>query len=141
MKKIVLACGAGAATSTLVAQKVATLLDANGYADKYEIAYECWEEMDGSDPAELKPVAFWYSDPAEYKPGMKKIDHFEEGKFYMYSVELRLKGDNTVADDCNMNVNGHWAHHIKTDNGVFAPSADNMLCEQPIDEWRAIDVI
>lgn len=110
-------------------------------ADKYEIAYECWEEMDGSDPAELKPVAFWYSDPAEYKPGMKKIDHFEEGKFYMYSVELRLKGDNTVADDCNMNVNGHWAHHIKTVNGVFAPNADNMLCEQPIDEWRAIDVI
>ena len=110
-------------------------------ADKYEIAYECWEEMDGSDPAELTPVAFWYSDPAKYTPGMKKIDHFEEGKFYMYSVELRLKGDNTVADDCNMNVNGHWAHHIKTVNGVFAPNADNMLCEQPIDEWRAIDVI
>lgn len=110
-------------------------------ADKYEIAYECWEEMDGSDPAELKPVAFWYSDPAMYTPGMKKIDHFEEGKFYMYSLELRLKGDNTVADDCEMNVNGHWAHHIKTANGVFAPNADNMLCEQPIDEWRAIDVI
>lgn len=110
-------------------------------ADKYEIAYECWEEMDASDPAELKPVAFWYSDPAMYTPGMKKIDHFEEGKFYMYSVELRLKGDNTVADDCEMNVNGHWAHHIKTANGVFAPNADNMLCEQPIDEWRAIDVI
>ena len=59
----------------------------------------------------------------------------------MYSVELRLKGDNTVADDCMMYVNGHWAHHIKTVNGVFAPDADNMLCEQPIDEWRAIDVI
>ncbi len=110
-------------------------------ADKYEIAYECWEEMDGSDPAELKPVAFWYSDPAMYTPGMKKIEHFEEGKFYMYSVELRLKGDNTVADDCMMYVNGHWTHHIKTANGVFAPNSDNMLCEQPIDEWRAIDVI
>lgn len=110
-------------------------------ADKYEIAYECWEEMDGSDPAELTPVAFWYSDPAKYTPGMRKIEHFEEGKFYMYSVELRLKGDNTVADDCEMNVNGHWVHHIKTVNGVFAPNADNMLCEQPIDEWRAIDVI
>ena len=111
-------------------------------ADKYEIAYECWEEMElDMESGESVPVAFWYSDPAEYKPGMKKIDHFEEGKFYMYSVELRLKGDNTVADDCNMNVNGHWAHHIKTDNGVFAPNADNMLCEQPIDEWRAIDVI
>ena len=111
-------------------------------ADKYEIAYECWEEMElDMESGESVPVAFWYSDPAEYKPGMKKIDHFEEGKFYMYSVELRLKGDNTVADDCNMNVNGHWAHHIKTANGVFAPNADNMLCEQPIDEWRAIDVI
>lgn len=111
-------------------------------ADKYEIAYECWEEMDGSDPAELTPVAFWYSDPAMYTPGMKKIEHFEEGKFYMYSVELRLKGDNTVADDCMMYVNGRWTHHIKTANSVFfAPNADNMLCEQPIDEWRAIDVI
>lgn len=110
-------------------------------ADKYEIAYECWEEMDGSDPAELTPVAFWYSDPAKYPTGARRIDHFEEGKFYMYSVELRLKGDNTVADDCEMNVNGHWVRHIKTVNGVFAPNADNMLCEQPIDEWRAIDVI
>ena len=110
-------------------------------ADKYEIAYECWEEMDGSDPAELTPVTFWYSDPAKYPTGARRIEHFEEGKFYMYSVELRLKGDNTVADDCMMYVNGHWAHHIKTVNGVFAPNADNMLCEQPIDEWRAIDVI
>lgn len=111
-------------------------------ADKYEIAYECWEEMElDMESGESVPIAFWYSDPAKYTPGMKKIDHFEEGKFYMYSVELRLKGDNTVADDCMMYVNGHWAHHIKTVNGVFAPTADNMLCEQPIDEWRAIDVI
>ena len=111
-------------------------------ADKHEIAYECWEEMElDMESGESVPVAFWYSDPAKYTPGMKKIDHFEEGKFYIYSVELRLKGDNTVADDCNMNVNGHWAHHVKTVNGVFAPNADNMLCEQPIDEWRAIDVI
>lgn len=118
----------------------ATILAAD--ADKYEIAYECWEEMElDMESGESVPVAFWYSDPAKYTPGMKKIDHFEEGKFYMYSVELRLKGDNTVADDCNMNVNGHWVHHIKTVNGVFTPNADNMLCEQPIDEWRAIDVI
>ncbi len=109
--------------------------------DKYEIAYECWEEMDGSDPTELTPVAFWYSDPAKYTPDMKKIDHFEEGKFYMYSVELRLKDGITVGDDCMMYVNDHWTDHIKTANGVFAPNAANMLCEQPIDEWQAIDVI
>lgn len=111
-------------------------------ADKYEIAYECWEEMDGSDPRELTPVAFWYSNPAKYTPGMKKIDHFEEGKFYMYSVELRLKGDNTLTEDYNVNVNGQWASNtVKTVDGVFAPNAANMLCEAPIDEWRAIDVI
>ena len=111
-------------------------------ADKYEIAYECWEEMDGSDPRELTPVAFWYSDPGKYAPGMRTIDHFEEGKFYMYSIELRLKGDNTLADDYNVNVNGRWASNtVKTVDGVFAPNAANMLCEQPIGELHAIDLI
>lgn len=37
MKKIVLACGSGIATSTAVAHKVATLLDENGYANQYHI--------------------------------------------------------------------------------------------------------
>lgn len=111
-------------------------------ADKYEIAYECWEEMDGSDPRELTPVAFWYSDPGKYAPGMKKITQFEEGKFYMYSVELRLKDGNTLADDYNVNVNGQWVSNtIKTVEGVFAPNAANMLCEQPIVEMQAIDLI
>ena len=111
-------------------------------ADKYEIAYECWEEMDGSDPSELTPVAFWYSDPGKYTPGMKKIDQFEESKFYMYSVELRLKDGNTLADDYNVNVNGNWVSNtFKTVEGVCAPNAANMLCEQPIVEMQAIDLI
>ena len=37
MKKIVLACGSGIATSTAVAQKVSSLLNDNGYDGKYEI--------------------------------------------------------------------------------------------------------
>ena len=111
-------------------------------ADKYEIAYECWEEMDGDDPAHLEPVAFWYSNDSKYTPDMKKIDHFEEGKFYMYSVELRLKNGNTIAEIYEVNVNGNWVSHtVKTIDGVFAPNAANMLCEQPIGEWQAIDLI
>ena len=112
-------------------------------ADKYEIAYECWEEMElDMESGESVPVAFWYSDPAKYTPGMKKIDHFEEGKFYMYSVELRLKGDNTLTEDYNVNVNGRWVSNtVKTVDGVFAPNAANMLCEQPIGELQAIDLI
>lgn len=37
MKKIVLACGSGVATSTAVAQKVSTLLDDNGFKGQYHI--------------------------------------------------------------------------------------------------------
>lgn len=37
MKKIVLACGSGIATSTAVAQKVSALLDDHGYAGQYKI--------------------------------------------------------------------------------------------------------
>ena len=38
-------------------------------ADKYEIAYECWEEMDGSDPTELTPVAFLVFRPRKVHAG------------------------------------------------------------------------
>ncbi|WP_019239461.1 MULTISPECIES: PTS sugar transporter subunit IIB [Enorma] len=37
MKKIVLACGSGIATSTAVARKVTALLDERGFAGDYEI--------------------------------------------------------------------------------------------------------
>lgn len=37
MKKILLACGSGIATSTAVRAKVAAMLDENGYAKQYEI--------------------------------------------------------------------------------------------------------
>ena len=37
MKKIVLACGAGVATSSAVAKKVSALLDDHGFAGQYQI--------------------------------------------------------------------------------------------------------
>lgn len=37
MKKIVLACGSGIATSTAVAQKVTDLLNSNGYTGQFNI--------------------------------------------------------------------------------------------------------
>ncbi len=41
MKKIVLACGSGIATSTAVANKVSTFLDENGMAGKYPNIVQC----------------------------------------------------------------------------------------------------
>lgn len=87
--------------------------------DQYEIAYECWEEMENGEP-----VAFWYSDESKYTPSMKKITQFEEGKTYMYSIELREKNGYTFADNCSVTIN--WipisatANVVKTVDGLFA---------------------
>ena len=37
MKKILIACGSGIATSTVAKQKISTYLDENGYKGKYTI--------------------------------------------------------------------------------------------------------
>ena len=68
--------------------------------DQYEIAYECWEEMENGNP-----VAFWYSDEGKYTPSMKRITQFEDGKTYMYSLELREKNGYTFADNCSVTIN------------------------------------
>ena len=88
-------------------------------AYKYEVVYECWEEMENGDP-----VAFWYSDESKYIPSMKKITQFEEGKTYMYSIELREKNGYTFADNCSVTINGNpistTANVVKTVDGLFA---------------------
>ena len=86
--------------------------------DQYEIAYECWEEMENGEP-----VAFWYSDESKYTPSMKKITQFEEGKTYMYSIELREKNGYTFADNCSVEINRNplaaSANVVKTVDGLF----------------------
>lgn len=87
--------------------------------DQYEIAYECWEEMENGEP-----VAFWYSNESKYTPSMKKITQFEEGKNYMYSIELREKDGYTFADNCSVTINWNpisaTANVVKTVDGLFA---------------------
>ena len=54
--------------------------------ERYEIIYECLEELENDNP-----VAFWYSDESRYTSSMKRITRFEEGKNYRYSIRLRAK--------------------------------------------------
>lgn len=86
--------------------------------DQYEIAYECWEEMENGEP-----VAFWYSNESKYTPSMKKITQFEEGKNYMYSIELREKDGYIFADNCSVTINWNpisaTANVVKTVDGLF----------------------
>ena len=100
----------------------------NADADKYEIAYECWEEMENGEP-----VAFWYSDESKYTPSMKKITQFEEGKTYMYSIELREKNGYTFADNCSVTINGNpisaTANAVKTVDGLFIMNVETICLE------------
>ena len=61
MKKIVLACGSGVATSTAVAKKVSDLLNANGYEGQYEIVQcaisEAAANCEGADMLVATPPA------------------------------------------------------------------------------------
>lgn len=86
--------------------------------DQYEITYECWEEMENGEP-----VAFWYSNESKYTPSMKKITQFEEGKNYMYSIELREKDGYIFADNCSVTINWNpisaTANVVKTVDGLF----------------------
>ena len=100
----------------------------NADADKYEIAYECWEEMENGEP-----VAFWYSDESKYTPSMKKITQFEEGKTYMYSIELTEKNGYTFADNCSVTINGNpisaTANAVKTVDGLFIMNVETIRPE------------
>lgn len=96
--------------------------------EEYEIAYECWEEMENGEP-----VAFWYSDESKYTPSMKKITQFEEGKTYMYSIELRKKNGYTFADNCSVTINGNpisaTANAVKTVDGLFIMNVETIRPE------------
>lgn len=100
----------------------------NADADKYEIAYECWQEMENGEP-----VAFWYSDESKYTPSLKKITQFEEGKTYMYSIELREKNGYTFADNCSVTINGNpisaTANAVKTVDGLFIMNVETIRSE------------
>ena len=111
--------------------------------DKYEIAYECWEEMDNSDPTDLHPVAFWYSDEDMYTPGMKRIDKFEEGKHYMHSVMLRQKNGYEFANGCTVAINGEPLNAMsvqKVEGGLFLAPTTSFTCEKAL-VWQAIDTV
>ena len=107
-------------------------------SDKYEIAYECWEEMENGNP-----VAFWYSDESKYNSSMKRITQFEEGKSYMYSIELRAKDGYAFVDNCPVMVNNTMVdptNVVKTQDGLFMPIVKVITPTKPI-QPKEIDLV
>lgn len=101
--------------------------------DTYDILYECWEEMENNDP-----VAFWYSDESKYTSDMKRITQFEEGKRYMYSIELRARDGYSFPDNCTVMVDDtavNAKNIIPTRDGtrLFVVAALTMTPQVPAD--------
>ena len=91
-------------------------------ADKYEIEYEYWEEMQAGENGAVSPVAFWYSDENKNNALAqdKKITAFQEGKSYMYSIILKAKDGYAFADGCAVKINDTATTNVsKTENGIF----------------------
>ena len=63
----------------------------NADADKYEIAYECWQQFKGNEP-----VAAWYSDNGAHG-SLPTITEFESGEKYVYFLMLKAKNGRTFA--------------------------------------------
>ena len=69
-------------------------------ADKYEIAYECWQEFENNEP-----VAAWYSDNGSHG-SLPTITKFESGKKYVYSLMLNPKDGYSFSSETVITVNG-----------------------------------
>ncbi len=118
---------------------VATAGRGDENAPNYEIAYECWEEMEQTANG-LEPVAFWYSDESKYTPSMKKIMQFEDGKKYMYSIELKTIDGYTFASadaGFTMKLNGRVVDNKGIQLGLnettlFATALKTINPKQPV---------
>ena len=102
----------------------ATATKGDPNAANYEIEYEYWEQMETNASGEAVPVAFWYSDENKNNTlaADKKITAFEEGKSYMYSIQLKAKDGYAFADNCTMTINDaaiNATNITKSQNGLF----------------------
>lgn len=68
--------------------------------DKYEIAYECWQQFENNEP-----VAAWYSDNGSHG-SLPTITKFECGKKYVYSLMLKPKDGYSFSSETVITVNG-----------------------------------
>ena len=100
----------------------------NADADKYEIAYECWQEFENNEP-----VAAWYSDNGSHG-SLPTITEFESGKRYVYSLMLKPKDGYFFNSETIVTVNGEsvksslsgeylYVHAVKT----ITPTKQNTV--------------
>lgn len=92
----------------------------NADADKYEIAYECWQEFETNEP-----VAAWYSDNGSHG-SLPTITEFESGKRYVYSLMLKPKDGYSFNSETTVTVNGESVTSSLLGDFLYLPAVKTI---------------
>lgn len=92
----------------------------NADADKYEIAYECWQEFENNEP-----FAAWYSDNGSHG-SLPKITEFESGKKYVYFLMLKPKNGYSFNSETTVTVNGESVKLSLSGEYLYVPAVKTI---------------
>lgn len=99
--------------------------------DKYEIAYECWQEFKNNEP-----VAAWYSDNGSHG-SLPTITEFESGKKYVYFVMLKQKNGYSFSSETAVTVNGESVKSSLSGEFLYLPAVKTIT----MPTIKVIDVV
>ena len=106
----------------------------NADADKYEIAYECWQEFENNEP-----VAAWYSDNGSHG-SLPTITEFESGKRYVYSLMLKPKDGYSFNSETTVTVNGESVKSSLSGEYLYVPAVKTITPTKQNSTLIAVDV-
>ena len=106
----------------------------NADADKYEIAYECWQEFENNEP-----VAAWYSDNGSHG-SLTTITEFESGKRYVYSLMLKPKNGYSFNSETTVTVNGESVKSSLSGEYLYVPAVKTITPTKQNSTLTAVDV-
>ncbi len=99
--------------------------------DKYEIAYECWQQFENNEP-----VAAWYSDNGSHG-SLPTITAFESGKSYVYSLMLKPKDGYSFSSETVITVNGKKVSAPFVGGSMYIPAIKTIT----MPTIKVIDVV
>lgn len=106
----------------------------NADADKYEIAYECWQEFENNEP-----VAVWYSNNGSHG-SLPTITEFESGKRYVYSLMLKPKDGYSFNSETTVTVNGESVKSSLSGEYLYVPAVKTITPTKQNSTLTAVDV-
>ena len=106
----------------------------NADADKYEIAYECWQEFENNEP-----VAAWYSDNGSHG-SLPTFTEFESGKRYVYFLMLKSKDGYYFNKETTVIVNGESVKSGWNMKYLYVPAVKTITPTKQNSTLTAVDV-